>query len=145
MMSLKFHGVTSISLVGVAAIIAAIAMFRSGIGLGIIYLILAGLSAAGILYAYCAKCPCRLCCGHLFPGRLAARLFPNRQPGPYTGLELAVLGVGLLLLIGLPQLWLWRYPGLLIAYWLLTVIGLVQIRLVVCRACENIHCPARPR
>ena len=47
-------------------------------------------------------------------------------------------------MIGLPQPWLWRYGWLFAAYWVLTAVALVQIRAVVCRACENYYCPANP-
>ncbi len=78
----------------------------------------------------------------MFPGK-AAQVF-NREPGPYTLIELAAMILALALLIGLPQFWLWRYTGLFIAFWVLNGIALVQIRIVVCRTCGNIYCPMRP-
>lgn len=143
-MHTKFHGVTSLSLVLVTTVIAAVAMFQTSWMLGIVYLVVCVIAPVSILYAYCAKCPCRAHCGHVIPGKLVAALV-NRQPGPYTKAEIAVVGVGLLLLMGLPQIWLWRYTGLFVAFWALTAVALVQIRAVVCRACDNVYCPARVR
>jgi hypothetical protein len=140
----QFHGVTSIGLVMVATVIAVVAMFRTSWVLGVVYLVVCAVASGVVLYAYCAKCPCRTNCGHVFPGRLAT-IFGDRQPGPYTAVELAVLGLALLLLLGLPQVWLWRYTGLFVAFWVLNAIALVQIRVVVCRACDNAYCPANPR
>jgi len=142
-MSKQFHGVTSLGLVAVATIIAAVALFKASWLLGAVYLVMAALASSAIVYAFCAKCPSKACCGHVFPGKVAMTI--DRQPGPYTGIELAVLGLALLGLIGLPQLWLWRYAGLFVAYWALNAVALVQIRTVVCRACDNRYCPARPQ
>jgi hypothetical protein len=140
-MSKRFHGVTSLGWVAVATVIAAVAMFRVSWVLGVVYLVVCVAAPGAILYAYCTKCPCKAHCGHVFPGKAALAI--NRQPGPYTGTELAVLTVALLALIGLPQFWLWRHAGLFVAYWVLNAIAFVQIRLVVCRACENVYCPLK--
>jgi hypothetical protein len=140
----QFHGITSLLLIFAAIVLAAIAMFKVSWVLGVVYLIICGIASLAMLYAYCAKCPSRNQCGHFFPGK-AAKVFKNRQPGPYTIIELVVTGLTLVLLIGLPQLWLYRYFGLFIAFWIMTVIAVIQIRTVVCRACDNTYCPANNR
>jgi hypothetical protein len=142
-MGARFHGVTSIVLMGVATVLAAITALRTSWLLGALYLALAALGLAGVLYAYCAKCPCRLHCGHVVPGKLVSA-FVKREPGPYTKFEIAVVAVALSLLIALPQLWLWRTPVLLAAFWGLAGLAAIEIRAVVCRACDNVYCPARP-
>jgi hypothetical protein len=140
----QFHGIASIGLVLVATVIAIVAMFRTSLALGVGYLVVCAVAPGVILYAYCAKCPCRTNCGHVFPGKLATT-FTNRQPGPYTTVELVATGLALLLLLGLPQVWLWRYTWSFIAFWALNAIALVQIRAFVCRVCDNAYCPANPR
>ncbi|MEW5959780.1 MAG: hypothetical protein AB1801_18805 [Chloroflexota bacterium] len=142
-MTKQFHGITSLGLVGIATILAAIALFQSWWVLGLGYLALAGLAGLGVIYAYCAKCPCKAHCGHVLPGK-AAMAF-NRKPGPYTPTELGILVLALLVLIGLPQFWLWPYTGLFVVYWLLNAIAMVQIRGVVCRTCNNVYCPFKIR
>ncbi|MCK4858342.1 MAG: hypothetical protein KAT58_10265 [candidate division Zixibacteria bacterium] len=137
----KFHGVTSLGLAAVATVIAAIAIFQTSWVFGIVYLVICAAAPGAILYAYCAKCPCKEHCAHVFPGK-AAMAF-DRKPGPYTTTEMAVLVLALLLLIGLPQFWLWRYTGWFIAFWALSGIALVQVRAVVCRTCDNVYCPLR--
>ena len=141
-MSARFHGVVSIGLVGIAILIAAVTVFQSSLLLGIVYLVGCGLAPWGIVYAFCAKCACRHCCAHVVFGKLAVA-FTNRQEGPYTKAEMAVVVLALLWLLGLPQVWLWRTPLWLIVFWVLNAVAVVQIRLAVCPACENVRCPMR--
>jgi hypothetical protein len=143
MESRRFHGVTSLLLVGIATVLAIIVMFQASLWLGVAYLVVCAIAPQVVIYAYCAKCVSRRFCAHVLPGRAAQRY--DRQPGPYTRLELVAMSLGLLALLGLPQPWLWGHTGLFIAYWVLTGIALVQIRIVVCRSCRNIHCPLCPR
>lgn len=140
-MRTEFHGIVSIGLTTFAIAIASVAAFQTSWVLGVLYLAICTLSLGAILYAFCAKCPCQLHCGHVIPGKLAALV--SRQPGPYTKLETAVTAVGLLLLVGLPQLWLWQYLRLLAAFWALTVVAVIEIQRFVCRACDNVYCPAK--
>lgn len=142
-MSRQFHGVSSLALLGVAAVLAALAMFDASWQVGAAYVVIGVAAQYVLVRAFCAKCPCKAHCGHVLPGRIARRY--DRRPGPYTAGELAALGVALVALIGLPQGWLWRVPGLFAAYWVLTAVALVEIRLVVCRSCDNVYCPLRNR
>jgi hypothetical protein len=141
-MSARFHGVTSISLVGIAIVIAAVVMFQVSWLLGVLYLVGCLVAPLGIVCAFCAKRPCRTHCAHVVFGKLAVAL-TNRQPGPYTPAEIALVGLGLLWLLGVPQIWLWRTPIWLIGFWMLNAIAVLQIRLAVCRSCENVHCPIK--
>jgi hypothetical protein len=139
----KFHGVTSIGLAAVAIGIGAVVMFLTSWVLGVVYLATCAAGAVIVLYVYCAKCPCKADnCGHVFPGKIAT-IF-DRQPGPYTSVEMTAVLLALLLLLGLPQFWLWRYTGLLIVFWVLIGIAAVQARTVVCKACGNEYCLLNP-
>ncbi len=140
----RLHGLTSLGLVTAALLIALAAIFRLSWGWGLAYLLGSGLSLGVIIYAFCAKCPCRTHCGHVIPGKVAVAL-TNRHTGPYTGPEIALTGLSLLWLIGLPQPWLWQYKGLFIVFWLLNAVALLQIASFVCRACDNVYCPAKLR
>lgn len=137
----KFHGITSISWVAVAIVIAAVTAFLASRVLAIVYLVVCVVALTSVLFAYCAKCPCRTHCSHVFPGKLAALL--ARQPGPYTSIEVAALVVAFILLLGLPQAWLWRTPLWLVVFWLLNAVAVVQIRRAVCPGCDNVYCPLR--
>jgi hypothetical protein len=135
----RLHGVVSLGLVGVSIGIALVVMFRAAWGWGVLYVAISAASGYGIVYAYCAKCPCKVRCGHVLPGKAAQRF--KRQPGPYTATDNMILVLGLIGVIALPQIWLWRDPALFGVFWLLTGIALVDILRVVCRACNNIYCP----
>jgi hypothetical protein len=137
----QFHGITSLSLVAVATLIAAVVMFRTSWILGLIYLLLAGAACFTIVYAYCAKCPCQAHCAHVLPGK-AAMAF-GKKPGPYTRAEIGAMVAALVVLLGFPQVWLWRYPVVFAVYWALNLVAFVQIRIVVCRTCANVYCPLR--
>lgn len=138
-MESRLHGMVSIGLLGAAISLAVVSGFVTSWIWGVVYLVVSGVGLMGVVYAFCAKCPCQENCGHVFPGKLAALM--ERQPGPYTRVEMAVVAVALLALVGLPQAWLWRYPMLLMAFWVLAVISMMEIRAFVCRACDNVHCP----
>ncbi len=138
-MTSRFHGVTSVVFAAVAIVIAVITAFRASVGSGVVYLAICAAASLTIIYAYCAKCPCKEHCAHVLPGK-AAMLF-DRQPGPYTATEIAALVLALLLLIVPPQFWLWQNTGLLVAFWVLFAIAAIQARGFVCPACDNTHCP----
>ncbi|MBN2390603.1 MAG: hypothetical protein JXR84_07765 [Anaerolineae bacterium] len=138
-MSARFHGIMSLTLVAVTVIIAALVLAQVTCGWAVGYLLLCVAGGSAILYACCAKCPCKTCCEHVLPGNLAGQ-FP-RKPGPYSAIELAGVIIAGLLILGLPQLWLWRSLVAGIVFWVLNTIAFVQILLGVCSACANSHCP----
>jgi hypothetical protein len=141
-MSARFHGVASIGLVAITILVAAVTVFQASAVLGVVYLAGCAVAPLGIVYAFCARCACRRHCAHVVFGKLAVAL-TKRLPGPYTPAEMAVVGLGLLWLLGLPQVWLWRTPVWFVFFWVLNAVAVVQIRLGVCPACDNLHCPLR--
>lgn len=136
-------GVISLGLCGVAAVLAAIALFSTSIALGVVYLALNLIAPQMVLRGFCAKCPNKANCGHVFPGRAALRF--ARIPGPYTWFDLAGVAVMALVLFGLPQIWLWRYPVLFGAFWALLIAAGIMIRGAMCPVCENVYCPGNPQ
>ena len=139
----KFHGITSLILTAIAALIALVVMSLNAWVLGGLYLAVMIVAPQAILRAYCAKCPCKTHCAHVFPGKAAFAY--EREAGPYTPTELIIMIGSLGLLIGLPQFWLWQYPVLFVIYWVLSGIAFFQIRLTVCPSCNNVYCPVRIR
>lgn len=137
------YGVLSLGIMGVAAIFAALAMFATSWLLGVVYLAICAFTPQAIVYGFCAKCPNKEQCGHVFPGKAAMRML--RPAGAYTPFELGGLGVAAILLFGFPQVWLWRYPALFWAFWGLLIVAGVMIRLAMCPVCGNVYCPGNPQ
>jgi hypothetical protein len=138
----KFHGITSLILFSISSLIALGVMVLNSWVWGVIYLAVLIFVPQVLLRAYCAKCPCKAHCGHVLPGKAAMKF---EKDGPYTVTDFLIMGISMLLLMGLPQFWLWQYPILFGTYWILTGIALVQIRLTMCPNCNNVYCPARVR
>ena len=138
----RVHGITSLGFVIGAAGVALWGAFASSHLLGAAYAVAVAASFVALLAAFCAGCPCRKRCGHLFPGPVAAALFPKRTPRPYKRLELIVTCCAIFLLLGAPLGWLWREVPMLAIYVGLLLVATVQIRGSVCRGCGNTFCPA---
>ena len=139
----KFNGIASLILTGIAALIALVVMLLTSWLLGGLYLAVMIIAPQAVLRSFCAKCPCKAHCAHVFPGK-AAMAFA-RETGPYTPTELIIMIGSLGLLIGLPQYWLWQYSILFITYWFLSGIAFLQIFLTICPSCNNVYCPVRMR
>jgi hypothetical protein len=139
-MKQPFHGVFSLLLFILAVAGALITLWRQSPWLGLLYLAITGLSAYGILFAYCCKCGVRFDnCSHVFPGRLTL-LLPQRKQGPYTFGDIIATGLFLVVILVFPQYWLLQNMTAMILFWLLAIIALVDILLFVCRQCENRGC-----
>ena len=140
-MDRRFHGVFSLLLVFGALIIGLVSVFHESVVMGVVYLVIVLVSLPTIVYAFCSKCTCRLdSCGHVLPGPLTPWL-PQRKQGDYTRLDFAGLLVPFLVLAAFPQWWLWKSMVLFAVFWVLFLLGLVEIRRCVCPDCTNKRCP----
>lgn len=137
----KFHGVMTIILI-LAAIgvgIAAIAL-KTALG-ALIYAAVIVLALPLLIHLFCGKCVCRETnCLMVYPAKLYRRL-PGRRDGDYTGPDLAAIVGILVLLVAVPQYWLWQTKALFIAFWILIFGAHAEVMTIVCRACENCRCP----
>jgi hypothetical protein len=144
-MKQTIHGIFSLLLFLLAIIVALISLSLQSFWLALLYLVIAGLSACGILYAYCAKCRARHeNCSHVIPGSLTS-YFPIRKQGPYTFLDYALTILCLLVLVLFPQHWLLADRLALLLFWILVVIATAEILIFVCRHCENERCLMCPK
>jgi hypothetical protein len=140
-MNRKFHGILSLTLVGVAIILGLFSITRESLLMGLLYVAISAVSSCTVVYAFCAKCPCRLHdCAHVLPVKLTT-LLPPRKEGPYTALDLIGMSVPLLLIFLFPQFWLWKNPIFLIIFWVLCVVVSIEIVCYVCKGCQNEYCP----
>lgn len=137
----RIHGIVSLLLILLALGLALVHGWRQSPTWGLAYVGALLVAFPTICYAYCAKCPCRQGgCSHVLPGVLT-RILPARNQGPYEFHDYAGVVLPLLLLMGLPLIWLVRTLGLLIAFWCLVALALVEIRMFVCGHCTHINCP----
>ena len=137
------HGIASLLLVAGALTVALTVIWRQSFVWGLAYLVLLTGGSGVILFAFCAKCPCRLQgCGHIIPGSLT-RIFPARRQGPYRGLDYLGVIVPLILFVGVPQFWLSHNLTAMMLFWLLLAAGGIDILVHVCKGCDNHRCPIR--
>ncbi|MZP29034.1 hypothetical protein GTO91_04825 [Heliobacterium undosum] len=137
----RWHGVLSIGLIGLAFVLGFVALlpYSSSIAFG--YLLVLVLAVPVIVFSYCSKCLCRVyACGHVFPGKLTLWL-PERKSDAYGLADYTGVIVPLLLMVGIPQYWLWKHTYLFSAFWVLLAIAVAEIRAFVCKGCGNEHCP----
>lgn len=136
----KFNGITSLLFTGLCLLIGLYILWINFIILAIIYLAVMIIAAFVIPYVYCTKCPCRnSSCAHVFPG-LITRLMPNRELQNYTLTDLMVVGIFLGIFVLMPQFWLIKNLVLFSIFWILLIIAFVQIRLFICKKCDNKKC-----
>ena len=139
-MNRRFHGVLSLSLLFGALIVGLVSVFHGSVAMGAVYTAIIPLSLLAITYSFCGKCSCRRdSCGHVFPAKLS-RLLPPRTDSNYTQLDYAGVVLAFVLLVGFPQWWLWGNKVLFAVFWALIVVSLVEIRLFVCKGCNNEKC-----
>lgn len=139
------HGLASLFLVTGAVATALITIWRQSPDWGWLYLVLVAVGSALILFAYCAKCPCRLhACGHVIPGSLT-RFLPAREQGAYGAMDYLGVILPLTLWIIIPQPWLWSEPPAMVLFWLLLAASTMDILAFVCRGCGNHRCPLQHR
>ena len=137
----KFHGIFSLLLILASVVIAAGYLLGNFPGWGLVYIGIIVLANPLVLYSYCAKCLCRQdACSHVVPGKLT-RLLPARRQAPYSFWDYFATAIALAVLLGFPQIWLWRSTGLWVLFWILVAIGLIEILIFVCRTCRNANCP----
>lgn len=139
----RLHGLVSLLLVVGALATGLICVWRESAIWGGCYILLVVLGSALILFAYCAKCPCRSEeCGHVVPG-LLARCLPDRVPGSYGILDYIGVAAPLFILIAVPLPWLRSYPAAMALFWTLLAVGGIEVLMHVCKGCGNRHCPLR--
>ncbi len=140
-MSRKFHGIFSMVLAGVAVALGLFSIIRESLLMGLLYVVICVVASVIVVYAFCAKCPCRLHdCAHVLPGKLTT-LLPPRQAGPYTALDIVGMSVPLLLIFLFPQFWLWKNTIFLVIFWVLCIVASIEIVCYVCKGCQNKYCP----
>lgn len=143
-MKLNFHGIFSLFLASIAITISIYVLINHSLLLGLCYSFFCLLCLGIILRVFCAKCPGRETCGHLIPGIIVSKLFPGVTSKPFTNKELLLLSFIIILIVGIPQYWLFRQMEFLITYWLILLSAGIEIKFTVCTKCKNEFCPSNP-
>ena len=124
--------------------VGAYAIFLYSVAWGWIYL---GVTILGqaffVLPSLCGHCPypnqyddCLF-----LPAGLMRSLVKYRGP-KVTGGETALMTITLLLVVGMPQVWLIRETGLLILFWAIVVPFVAYFPLHLCKSCRHTGCPS---
>ena len=139
-MRTKFHGIFSLCLLYVSIAIGLVSIFYESENLGLIYGAVIVISPLIIVYSYCTKCLCRgESCGHLFPGKLA-KILPFKEQKRYTFMDIMCVVMPVAALLAFPQFWLWRHTFILIVFWVLIAMSILEIRYYVSSNCTNELC-----
>jgi len=137
----KFHGFLSLLFILTSLILATVSIVDKSFTIGAVYITIILVSFPTIVYSFCSKCPCRIdSCGHVLPGKLTL-LLPSRNQNSYRSLDFIGVIAPFLLLIGIPQWWLLNNTVLLILFWILVILAVIEIRRYVCPRCTNRNCP----
>ena len=124
--------------------VGAYAIFLYSAAWGCIYLGVAILGqAVFVLPGLCGHCPYphQLNDCLFLPAGIMRRLVKYRGP-KITPSETAQIGITLLLVVGIPQVWLIREPWLLVLFWALLVPFLSYFPFYLCKRCRHAGCPA---
>jgi hypothetical protein len=131
-------------LLGTFIAVGAYAIFLHSFWWGWIYLGVAILGQAFfVLPSLCGHCPYpnqyRDCL--FLPAGIMRRLVGYRGP-KVTASETALIGITLLLVVGIPQVWLIKHTGLLILFWAVLLPFLAYFPFSLCKRCRHTGCPS---
>lgn len=134
------HGIISLFLILSAIATALGDVFPKSWVFGLLYVLAVVLCTMNIVYAYCAKCPCRrYACGHAVFGWLATK-FTNRKEGRYSFFDIVSTVISMAAVLLIPQLWLFESLPALVLFWSLIVLATLEIVFLVCPDCTNKYC-----
>lgn len=135
----KFHGVFSFVLIFTALGIATYFLIQDT-NFGWYYLAYVVIGFTGIAGIFCTKCAAAPNnCSHVFIGYLT-KIFPQRKNNEYKLWEYSAVGAILLVMVGVPQYWLWKHLFFFIAFWTLLILAGMEINAFVCKKCLNKKC-----
>ncbi|MCK5128313.1 MAG: hypothetical protein KAQ68_00565 [Clostridiales bacterium] len=135
------HGRISISIVFIALIIGLVALIKYSVVLAIVYAVILFATPFIIGYGYCSHCVSNGSkCPHGIMGKFGS-VFNNGMITHYTLKNYMSVIIPLIALVAMAQFGLFKNIPLLISYWVLFGISIVEIRLYVCPQCENEKCP----
>jgi len=134
------HGIISLIFAGIAIFMGIVAVFADNMLVAILYVIANLLGFLIIVYSFCTKCAGRTKCGHIILGKIT-KFLPSREQSNYTFFDYAGVVVPFLFIVVFPQFYLIKHIWMLVLFWILMLIAVVEINKYVCTACVNSKCP----
>jgi hypothetical protein len=133
------HGIISIVIAFLAFALAIVAISFNRFDLAFVYILIILTGFLIIMYSYCTKCEGRFSCGHVIIGKIAQWL-PCRKNSPYTNLDYLGVILPFLIIVILPQIWLWKIKWMFVSFWILLIVAALEINKYVCNRCVNTKC-----
>jgi hypothetical protein len=135
----KLHGLMSLALVDLAVVMGIYCIMADKILYAILYTLFLFIGFSAIIFFFCRKCSSRNNCSHVFLGPIT-KIMPQAKRANYSPSDYFIVLIILLLIIGIPQFWLWKFSVLPIAHWILLLVAGFQIKTFVCKKCGNTKC-----
>ncbi len=134
----NIHGYISILIFLIALGIGDYNFFKESVFWGVVYASVVVFGFMSISFTYCTKCIIRSNCKHFFPG-LISQLVKHKNKA-YTKADFIVTIISVVLMIALPQYWLFEKIKYFIVFWILIIIAGVEVIFFVCKTCGNKKC-----
>ncbi len=138
-MNKKIPGVLSLLFIFSAALLAVYYLFQIKTDYAIIYLVSVFAGSLLMVRSWCTKCSRSDRCPHIIPGFMI-KLMKKREPGKYERMDYAGLIAGFLLILLPPQFWLIQSLPHFLIFWGMIILGIIEIRLYLCKDCNNSYC-----
>jgi len=141
----RVHGVISLVLFVIAILIGMYAVVIHNFLIGLIYMLFLPIGACIALLGFCPKCShvADRTCRHVIPGEIVRLFSFNNIDGQYRIANYLILIVPMSLIIGIPQIFLFRQGVLwFVVFWGIIAVIAAEIVTFVCRSCKNANCPA---
>ncbi len=141
----KFHGILSLALISVAALVGLYSLIPKGPWLLLFYGAIIFTAPFVIVYSWCRKCICsEYKCAHVIPAMLS-KIFRRAKSMKYSCFDYIGVIVPMGLVILFPQFALFQNKPLFALFWVLLIIGALEIRFFVCSNCDNKACIANKK
>ncbi len=133
------HGIISLFFTAAALLLGIFAISAGNLIYGIVYVVILITGFLVVIYSYCTKCSGRFNCGHVIFGKIAQRM-PKRKSSSYSNLDFLGVMIPLILMMVIPQFWLWKTTWMFAAFWILMIVSVLEINRYVCSRCANSKC-----
>lgn len=145
-MKYRFHGVMSVILTLTAFACANYQLYVESLFLGVIYSVWIPIMLLITVQAFCTKCPHMAdnTCRHALEW-IIIKLIKVKEPSKYTLWETIRATIPLCIGVIFPQYWLFNNIPVLVVFWVIMIMVVLEIRQYVCKDCQNTYCQFCPK